>query len=899
MSYTYADRRRGDRRAQKKETGAAQPDFDALRSGAAQPTAEQMGHRVDLPDAMRTKMENAFGADLSAVKLYESQAVADAGAKAFTQGTNIAFAPGLVDFSSYGGQSLLGHELSHVVSQARGEVTGSGLLNDYSLEARADREGAMAAAGQQIAMPTAAMSSVTASAAAGPMQAKDKDKDQENIRISSPTPAAKASASVAAAGKPAAKKTPPPVPTAPHPVITDEMKARAAAAAKALKEGKTPPAQSTTPAAPATPATPVIPGEDLTLNDVTEPVSGLTDQTNDILDKTGDIMDEGSVKAAMTDRHGKEGREAIGDRVSMGKHVTGLMTSAAGTYGGVKDLHEAVANVEEAKKTGSRRAVTDAKYEVADKATDLTQNLAGVAESSSGLAALKAGTTAARVAEEGFSTAGDVAGVAQNFVGAVRAGHKIHDTAQMRDEMSYQQWKLEHQKDPNANQTTVRDMYEMAKYQSELENTDAKFELAQSLTEGTGNVLGMALNGAGGVAADIGAKLVSAGIGKVKNAVHEHKQDQNQRAVLDKQTGLSRDVDAMQSDEISKKFMLDREDYEKAVIRQRGAASGKVGELYNMHARKQTDALMGMDKASPEREQFGKSSKIDLDAEKADEAVYHHIGGTDTEFAAAGSDPFEEKAARNKAIKESGGYFKHYKKLLGEKAGKAWAATKTGAANAWENTKTGAGKAAAATRSFFTDANARKQAMESMKAGAGKAWEATKTGAGKAWEATKTGAGKAWDATKTGASRAWEATKTGAGKAADATKSFFTDAGTRQRAWDAVKEAPGKAWQKTKTGVSDAFAYSKDVAKHKMKTLREEHEDALQQFNENRDSYKGMSLLDRAKWTIQNPLARIRMGTKSGQEKADYLMAKRWQSDEIAGAIEDREAEKKKKKEEA
>ena len=175
MSYTYANKKRAGKPASEQKTAPAQPSIDALRTGAAKPTSEQMGHRVDLPDAMRSKMENAFGADLSGVKLYESQAVADAGANAVTQGSKIAFAPGKLDFSSYGGQALLGHELSHVVSQQRGEVRGGGFLNDHALEARADREGAMAAAGQQIALPTAAMSSATAAPAAAPMQASKAD----------------------------------------------------------------------------------------------------------------------------------------------------------------------------------------------------------------------------------------------------------------------------------------------------------------------------------------------------------------------------------------------------------------------------------------------------------------------------------------------------------------------------------------------------------------------------------------------------------------------------------------------------------------------------------------------------------------------------------------------------
>ena len=179
MNHIHSDRKRTESSSPEKKTIESHgTSMDALRTGAAQPTAEQMGRRVDLPDAMRTKMESAFGADLGAVKLYESQAVADTGAKAITRGSDIAFAPGMLDFSSFGGQALLGHELSHVVSQARGEVTGGGFLNDRALEARADREGAMAAAGETVAMPTAALSPVTAAAAAGPMQAKDKPGEQ-------------------------------------------------------------------------------------------------------------------------------------------------------------------------------------------------------------------------------------------------------------------------------------------------------------------------------------------------------------------------------------------------------------------------------------------------------------------------------------------------------------------------------------------------------------------------------------------------------------------------------------------------------------------------------------------------------------------------------------------------
>ncbi len=172
MGNMYLHRRRSDA-SQRKEAPA--PVKGAARSDAALPGALTSGRRVDLPERMREKMENAFGADLSAVKLYESESVGKAGAKAITQGTNISFAPGLLDFSSYGGQALLGHELSHVISQARGEARASGLPENASLEARADREGAMAAAGQQVygGPVTRARSGAAPSAlSAGTMQAR-------------------------------------------------------------------------------------------------------------------------------------------------------------------------------------------------------------------------------------------------------------------------------------------------------------------------------------------------------------------------------------------------------------------------------------------------------------------------------------------------------------------------------------------------------------------------------------------------------------------------------------------------------------------------------------------------------------------------------------------------------
>ena len=183
MSYTYAQEKK--KNSKKTAVGTLSGGKEPSLPNSAM--AENLGHQVDMPTVMREKMEDSFGMDLSGVKLYENKAVGEAGAEAVAQGSNIAFAPGKLDFSSLHGQELLGHEISHVASQAKGEVKGSGLVNDSALEARADREGFKAARGESITSghggASAALSSSSAASAAGPMQAKSGRKKKKDNNI--------------------------------------------------------------------------------------------------------------------------------------------------------------------------------------------------------------------------------------------------------------------------------------------------------------------------------------------------------------------------------------------------------------------------------------------------------------------------------------------------------------------------------------------------------------------------------------------------------------------------------------------------------------------------------------------------------------------------------------------
>jgi len=133
---------------------------------------ESKGHALQFPEPLQAKMEAAFHADFRSVRMTENPAVGKAGAQAVTQGNRIHFAPGRFNPASVAGQELIGHELSHVVTQAKGLTSGAGgFLYDSSLESRADREGAMAARSRNVS-GGAPVSVMPMSAGAAPMQGK-------------------------------------------------------------------------------------------------------------------------------------------------------------------------------------------------------------------------------------------------------------------------------------------------------------------------------------------------------------------------------------------------------------------------------------------------------------------------------------------------------------------------------------------------------------------------------------------------------------------------------------------------------------------------------------------------------------------------------------------------------
>ncbi len=138
------------RPVQRKSTGhTGEPPSPALPTGGGRP----------MPEEVQAKMERALDADFSAVRIHEGAHVKELGALAYTQGTDVHFAPGQYAPGSQRGQELLGHELAHVVQQSQGRVKattqahGVAINDDKRLEREADEMGARAAQSESVTEP--------------------------------------------------------------------------------------------------------------------------------------------------------------------------------------------------------------------------------------------------------------------------------------------------------------------------------------------------------------------------------------------------------------------------------------------------------------------------------------------------------------------------------------------------------------------------------------------------------------------------------------------------------------------------------------------------------------------------------------------------------------------------
>lgn len=135
---------------QKKEPPPLQMMAEAgITEAAAQKSNTQdpyAGRPLQVSDALAGHIRQSFGIRAKDLSLRESPQVADMGARAVAQGDSIRFAPGEFQPKTKDGMQVLGHELSHVASQAtskvKANIPGSNIHFDGDSEDESDSAGA-------------------------------------------------------------------------------------------------------------------------------------------------------------------------------------------------------------------------------------------------------------------------------------------------------------------------------------------------------------------------------------------------------------------------------------------------------------------------------------------------------------------------------------------------------------------------------------------------------------------------------------------------------------------------------------------------------------------------------------------------------------------------------------
>ena len=125
-----------------------QADGETLQAAAGDSPANATASPANtsgIPVGLQVKMGSALNTDLSGVTVHpNSHKAVEVGALAYTQGSDIHFAPGQYNPSTSAGKKLIGHEVAHVVQQAEGrvqptgEIAGLPLNDSPALEKEAD-----------------------------------------------------------------------------------------------------------------------------------------------------------------------------------------------------------------------------------------------------------------------------------------------------------------------------------------------------------------------------------------------------------------------------------------------------------------------------------------------------------------------------------------------------------------------------------------------------------------------------------------------------------------------------------------------------------------------------------------------------------------------------------------
>ncbi len=863
MSYSYETRKPKQTTAPAHALTPHGPSMDALRSGAVKPSQEQIGQRVDLPDAIRSKMEDAFGADLSAVKLYKSRAVEEAGANAVTQGTDIAFAPDMLDFSSYGGRALLGHEISHVVSQSRGEVRGSGFLNDPALEARADREGALAASGQQIAVPASPVS--PASPSAGPMQAAKKrgkvQEEPEGIELQD-------------------------FAETPKPEKVPKSNGAFESFVGALVDQKGTVSSFTDPFSDLDETKKTIAAGTQSMR-VMENFAGRTLGVEALEDGTASRY-IGSKAETGVDLLKASGIEKVAQKAA---GISGWISTSAAVPQAVMKLGGAYEKLDKAKRYGTRQDVEDAKLDLA------SSGIGAMSKGNSFAAAVSKqfGSAAAKTAGTVTKHIGSALGLGAQGIGLFKSARHLKESTERKRNMAASVAAMKQRMGSGEMSEDEKEklaIFTQGRRNAAVDQKQSAFDTASNSLGLAGTVLGLA----GAAPASAVFSGAQSAVSAVGDEVMSYERDKIQKkTVEEKYHAKERYYSALLHDEKFRKMGVSKRAFKKKYLKALGAGHGSKEEAYQLLSGSRADKLLeGLRNNEDWAIEFAGNAGIGFEnlgkSEDHDKAIRASLlkalngGKEEEEFHSSDAreyNAFEKAAEEERKWEEDKRPLKEkVKDLLAEKKEAAGDYMR----NTWESVKTGGKKALTAAK------RTGKGAWGLIKRGfyGAKKLATSSEARSDAWRSIKTGAATAASKAGTGIVNAGKAIGRGAVSAYEGTKRFLTDANVRSVAWDNVK-----------TGASKAANYVTNVVRHSAKSrirgIRDWYREGVDQMNAHGDTYKQMSALDRFLWSAKNLPARMTHGWKNNQAATKRRMKENEDAEAAVAYLMQKEEEKRQK----
>ncbi len=156
MAYKQAEKRRweetadaaqaaGEAGGQTEHAGkmGSNSTLQAALQSAVQGLDYSSGARRELPKELKGKLASHFGYSVDNLEFRESSDVDALGAQAYAAGNVVHFRPGQFQPDTRQGQKMIGHEVAHVLQQAKGSVEGgAGAVSlDAGHESSADRHG--------------------------------------------------------------------------------------------------------------------------------------------------------------------------------------------------------------------------------------------------------------------------------------------------------------------------------------------------------------------------------------------------------------------------------------------------------------------------------------------------------------------------------------------------------------------------------------------------------------------------------------------------------------------------------------------------------------------------------------------------------------------------------------